>query len=137
MTYINNNYNNPIQIQRVCSIRAVESLPGELIFSLEDRPVSSTIIAPVIPTTIWGDSFRIYTTAGRSGYAIRIYEKRRMIAIILFDLLDDARSNKTLGGSTDVYSEDSFYGDIKFDENGNETEPAPLHPFPKGDLISR
>lgn len=134
MTYINNNYKTT-SVQRVCSIRALGALPGELTFSLEDRPLPGGLVNPVIPATVWGDSFRIYTTM-TGGYKIRIYEKRRMIAIFVFDLLDDSRSDKTLGGSTAVYSEDSFYDDLKIDSDGNEIPPTPLHLFPEGDLVN-
>ena len=137
MTYINNYNNNPIQTQKVCSISSVASLPGELTFSLRERPTSDDLfIDRSLPVTIWGDSFRIYQV-GDGGYKLRIYEKKNLIAIILFDLLEDSRFDKTIGGSTDVYSEESFYESPVFDDKGNEVEPTPLHPFPAGDLINR
>lgn len=136
MTHINNNYNS-IQTQKVCSISSVASLPGELVFSLRERPTSDGLIVDrSLPVTIWGDSFRIYQV-GDGGYKLRIYEKKNLIAIILFDLLEDSRFDKAIGGSTDVYSEESFYENPTFDDKGNEVEPTPLHSFPTGDLISR
>lgn len=136
MTYINNNYNNPIQIQRVCLIESIASISGELVFSLREHPTSDDIPDRSLPITIWGDSFRIYQV-GEGSYRLRIYEKDSLIAIILFNLLEDSRFDKTVGGSTDVYSEDDFYSGPRYDKDGHKIEPVPLHPFPKGDLINR
>lgn len=136
MTYINNNYNNLTQIQKVCSIENVASIPGELVFSLREHPTSDDLVDHSLPITIWGDSFRIYQV-DNGGYKLRIYEKENLIAIILFDLLEDSRFDKSIGDPTDVYSEDDFYSDPRYDKDGHEIEPAPLHPFPKGDLINR
>jgi hypothetical protein len=54
-----------------------------------------------------GDAFEIVPSSSTSHpYAIRVFKDNRLISIFDFDLLEDARSNRTLGGALEVYPYD-------------------------------
>lgn len=137
MTQSNNNY-KPLTSQMVCSIRAIDSLPGELVFSLRERSASPVSIdRPYQLVSIWGDAFTIYTAPNNRGYKIRIFEKSNMVGLFEFNLLEDTRTDKTLGGTTDVYPEESFFDGFGIGAHStSNAAPNPLHSLPEEDQLS-
>ena len=122
-------------IRRECYISEIPDLPRELAFTLEEYSSSGNIIRPKDNSrsilAVWGDSFRIYEIPEGS-YKIRIYKHQSLISTIHFDSLGDLRKNKFLGGTSDVYSEESCY-DI--DVITSKVPEVPLHAFPENDKV--
>lgn len=128
-------HNTTTTIRRECYISEIPDLPHELAFTLEEYSSSGDVLRPSDNSrtilAVWGDSFHIYEIP-EGGYKIRIYKHKNLISIIHFDSLGDLRKDKSLGGTIDVYSEESCY-DI--DVITSRVAEVPLHAFPENDKV--
>lgn len=97
----------PTEITKVCTI--TDGAPNLMIniSDYSDYFEDTWHHIRVNHSTAWGDAFEI-VPSGRpqQPYSIRVFKDNRLIAAFDFDLLEDARSNRTLGGTLEVYPYD-------------------------------
>ena len=100
--------NNTIsKIIKVCAI--TDGAPN-LMISISDYSGYSDGVwhhLSINPCAAWGDAFEIVPSSSTSyPYAIRVFKDNRLVATFDFDLLEDSRSNRVLGGTLEVYPYD-------------------------------
>lgn len=101
------NNNTISKIIKVCTI--TDGAPN-LMITISDYSGYSDGVwhhLSINPCAAWGDAFEIVSSSSTSHpYAVRVFKDNRLVATFDFDLLEDARSNRTLGGALEVYPYD-------------------------------
>lgn len=104
---IENNNTATKKIIKVCTI--TDGTPN-LMISISDYSGGSDDVWHrlfINPCAAWGDAFEIVPSSSTSQpYAIRVFKDNRLVATFDFDLLEDARSNRAIGGALEVYPYD-------------------------------
>lgn len=101
------NKNNTNNITKVCTI--TDGAPNLMINISDYSDYSEGTWSHMLinPCTAWGDAFEIVPSGkAQQPYSIRVFKENRLIAAFDFDLLEDSRSSRTLGGTLEVYPYD-------------------------------
>lgn len=102
--------NNNTTIKKIIKVCTITDGTSNLMIRVSDYSGDSDDVWRhlfINPCAAWGDAFEIVPSSSTSQpYAIRVFKDNRLVAIFDFDLLEDARSNRTLGGTLEVYPYD-------------------------------